>query len=47
MLSEALSYFISVTLPAGYEPLGYIVEAMILVWILDQFYKMIRMIIGK
>jgi hypothetical protein len=47
MLSEAISYFISITLPAGYEPLAYLVEALVLVWLLDQFYKMIRMIIGR
>ncbi len=47
MLSEALNYFISITLPPGYEPLGYLVEVMVLVWLLDQFYKMIRMIINR
>ena len=47
MLSQAISYFIDISLPSGYEPLAYLVEALILVWILDQFYKMIRMIIGR
>lgn len=47
MLSQAISYFIDISLPSGYEPLTYLVEALILVWILDQFYKMIRMIIGR
>lgn len=47
MLSTALEYFIGVSLPSGYEPLQYLVEVFILVFLLSEFYKMIRMILNK
>lgn len=47
MLSQALNYFIDVTLPAGYEPLQYVCEVFVLIFLICEFYKFIRMVINK
>lgn len=47
MLTEALKYFISVDLPSGYEPLQYVCEVVILLFLISEFYKFLRMVINR
>lgn len=47
MLTDAIKYFINFDLPSGYEPLQYVCEVFILIFLLQEFYKFIRMVINK
>lgn len=45
MLLEALEELIGCTIPAGYEPLAYVIASFCTVWLLTEFLRMIRTIL--
>lgn len=47
MLFEKFQEFIGLDLPSAYDPLVYVIISIVAIYLLSEFYKLLRMIVGR